>query len=296
MGGRTRRDGNARWRRRLDGLAADRLSDANWRALARGTRIGARGQVRARPSESRPPPRLRAADRGRAGGVARPDDMGRLARPIEPAGRSRAAPADARSGDAGGAQADGGGWSGGHRGSARRAARPPGHARLGTAAPGATAGCSSARRTRRAAAFPRRLRPGTGRARRAAASARRSAAARRGAGRSIRAGRPGRAQRRRAIAAEAVDWRGRRTRVFVVPAPGRRRDARARAVLLRARRHARDHRPHSRSPRAGQRRGRRGGRQPRLARADAIRVARSTISSTTSPRSSRCSTRATRRR
>ena len=91
-----------------------------------------------------------------------------------------------------------------------------------------------------------------------------------------------RARQRRAAAAEDRDRRGDRAAVSVVSAARRRRDARARAVVLRARRHARDHRARARSPRArgGGGRGRR--RQPRVAGAAAIPIARSTISSTTS--------------
>ncbi len=52
------------------------LSDADRRAAARGARIGPRGGVRTRSQESSTPARLRAADCGRAGGVAGPDDLG----------------------------------------------------------------------------------------------------------------------------------------------------------------------------------------------------------------------------
>ena len=86
---------------------------------------------------------------------------------------------------------------------------------------------------------------------------------------------------RRAPAAEDRDRRRERAAVSVVSAPGRRRDAAARAVVLRARRDARDHRPRARSPPARAR-----SRPTKAARASrgrrrAIRRARSTTSSTT---------------
>ena len=117
-----------------------------------------------------------------------------------------------------------------------------------------------------------------------------------GGARSTRRWSAGRARQRRAAAAEDRDRRGDRAALSVVSAAGRRRNARARAVVLRARRDARDHRPRARPPRAGRRGGR--GRRARAwpGRRRTIPIARSTISSTTSPSSSRCSTRAIRRR
>ena len=97
---------------------------------------------------------------------------------------------------------------------------------------------------------------------------------------------------RRAAAAEDRDRRGERAVVSFVSAARRRRDAGARAVVLRARRDARDHRPRAGPSRAGLGSGGGRRRQPRPGRRRAIPIARSTISSTISPCSSRCSTRA----
>ena len=73
----------------------------------------------------------------------------------------------------------------------------------------------------------------------------------------------------RAPAAAPRRRRADRAAVAVVSAPRNRRVAPARAELLRARRHARDHRPHSAAAAAAGCRGRRRGRRPRLARARA---------------------------
>ena len=73
-----------------------------------------------------------------------------------------------------------------------------------------------------------------------------------------------------------------RAPVSVVSAPGRRRNARARAVVLRARRDARDHRARAGPPRARGGRGRRRRARASRGRRRRIPTARSTISSTTS--------------
>src|SRR5439155_905939 len=98
-------------------------------------------------------------------------------------------------------------------------------------------GPESARLAPRQPALPRRLRARPRRACRAAASARGSAAARRAPPddrfrRRRRSGRLDRADRGGASSAEAGDRRRDRAPVSVVPAAGRRRDARARALGL----------------------------------------------------------------
>ena len=93
-----------------------------------------------------------------------------------------------------------------------------------------------------------------------------------------------RAQRGGTTAAEARDRRGDRAAVSLVSAPRRRGDAPARAVVLRARRDARDHRARAGSPRAGRRRRRGRRREPRVAGAARSATGRSTISSTISRR------------
>ena len=97
--------------------------------------------------------------------------------------------------------------------------------------------------------------------------------------------RAGRSRQDGTSAAAARRRRRDRTAVALVPADRRRRRAAARAVVLRARRHARDHRAHP-EPRGSAARGRRprGGRATRLAGAGAARQTRSTTSSTISRR------------
>ena len=193
VGGRTREDGGR------DGGAASTASPPTTAphrgAEARGAGVGAHRAVRARPDE---PARTSASSRCRSwtswptGPNARRGASGLTASRGWRGRRSRGPIACcetlARS------AADGRGRSGVARGSAGRAARSPGHARLGAA------GAPLRPRVRRHAApgarpsVPRRLRARPGRARRAAASARGSAAARRAAprDRSTRSGRPGR--------------------------------------------------------------------------------------------------------
>ena len=148
------------------------------------------------------------------------------------------------------------------RRSARRAARSAGHARLGAA------GSPLRPAVRRHAApgarpqLPRRLRARPRRARRAAAAARGSAAARRGARRRSDAGlvAPGRSRRRPSGCCSRSRSARRRERLYLsYPRLDVGGNARARPVVLRARRDAGDHRPRARPPRAG---GRRGARKP----------------------------------
>ena len=116
---------------------------------------------------------------------------------------------------------------------------------------------------------PRRVRAGPCRARRPAAAARGPAAARRGAP-CDRSGahRPGRAGPRRAAAVEARHRRRGRAPLPLVSAAGRQRDAGPGAVVLRARRGTGDHRPRSGPPCAGVRGGRRRRREPLVAGAE----------------------------
>ena len=177
-------------------------------------------------------------------------DVGRVARRASRARAARAAPAGARAARARRAAADGGHRSGLARGSARRPRRSAAHARR------AAAGRPLRPRVRRQpapGARPRRSGssscPGwpSGCSRRSRARIR-CCSTRRCASRSTRGCRSqdDRAQDR-AAAAAARGRRGDRAAVAVVSAPRRRRRAAARAVVLRARRHARDHRAHPRS-------------------------------------------------
>ena len=75
VGGRTREDGKARWRRRLDGLAAD-FTLPHRRAEEGRAGVGAHRALRARSAEPRAPAPVRAADRRRAGRVAGPRRRG----------------------------------------------------------------------------------------------------------------------------------------------------------------------------------------------------------------------------
>ena len=128
-----------------------RLSSPHRRAEARRAGVRAHQAVRARPDEPAPPPRVRAAHRGRHGRLARTGDVGRVARPRAAAGRS---------GRSGGPIACSRRW--------RRCGRWPRSARCrsrksgtccaiawscstGSRRSAGTAGCLSARRTRRAA-------------------------------------------------------------------------------------------------------------------------------------------------
>ena len=150
VGGRTRADGGQRWRRRLDGLAADyrlRIDE-----LKRDEPESARIQRFERDLKNLRHLRefaLPIVDEM----AAWPDraTWGEWLDRVVRAGRPRAPPARPRARDAGVAAPDGRGRTGVDRRSPRRAARSAGHARLGAAARAATAASSSARRIRRAA-------------------------------------------------------------------------------------------------------------------------------------------------
>ena len=285
VGGRSRADGKralAPAARRPGG----RLPLPHRRAEARRAGVGAHRALRARPAESVAPARssrCRSSTRSPSGPSGRPGASGSIGSrrwpPARCGGPARVLQTARRS------AADG-----------RRRARSRSRRRAtsctiawsrstGSRRRAATAACSSARRIRRAAAaFRVVFVPGL--AERVVPQRpredpllldERARGARRGAGR------PGRAEPRRASAAEDRDRRGDRAALPLVSAARRRRDARPRAVVLRARRHARDHRPRARPPRAGGRGGRGSRREPGVAGARAIPIARSTISSTTSP-------------
>ena len=93
----------------------------------------------------------------------------------------------------------------------------------------------------------------------------------------------------RAPAAAAGGRRADRAAVAVVSADRGRRIASARAVVLRARHHARDHRPHPEPQELQDARGRPKGARAWPGRRRRARATRSTISSTTSPSSASCS-------
>ena len=165
---------------------------------------------------------------------------------------------------------------------------------IGIRRPGVTVGVRGHAASGARARVSRRLRSGPGRASGAAASAGGSAASRRTSPRYRRRScTTGGAGRRGAPAVENCDRRGGRTPVSLVSAHGRRRNTRARAIVLRARRRPRDHRPRARLPGTGGSCRSGGRRDARVAGAERPGAGRSTISNTTSPCSSRFSSRAT---
>ena len=94
---------------------------------------------------------------------------------------------------------------------------------------------------------------------------------------------PGRPRQDRAAAPAAGDRRGDGSFVALLSAHRRRRSAPARALVLRARHHARDHRAHPQPRGAAASRARRRRREARLAGARRVRATPSTTSSTISP-------------
>ena len=268
VGGRTREDGKLRWRRRLDGLAAEyRLQIAE---LAR---------------EEPESARIRRFERD----LANLTHLRRFALPIVDtladwpehatwgewisrfsgwhARRCRARTvclrtlADLRPDERRG--------TGVARRGARRSARSARDARLGSARAPIRSGVRGHAASSPRTIVPGRVRARSRRARGPTTSARRSAAARRSPSRYRRRSvAAGRSQRRRAAAAQNRDWRGVGTTVSLVSADGRGGNKGACAVVLRARRDARDHRSRARSSRPCRRCGRRSRREPRVAGAE----------------------------
>ena len=256
VGGRTRDDGKARWRRRLDGLAADfsfridelKRDEPESARIARFERDLQEPRAPARSSRCRSSTRWPSGPTQATWGEW-------LERFSALAARALRRP-DARAADARRSAADGRRRSGDARGSARRAARSAGHARLGAAGaalrpPVRRHAASGARpivpRRVRARAWPSAWsRSGRARIRCCSTTA---------AARSIAAlvGQDERSGAERLLLKLAIGA-ATRAAVSVVSAARRRRNAGARAVVLRARRDARDHRPRAGSPRAGRRR------------------------------------------
>ena len=238
---------------------------------SRGSRLAAAPAPRARRAQPRAPARLRAAGHRRARGVAVISDVGRVAHAVRGAGAAVFSGTRARAARPRRAAADERHRPGVARGSARRPRGSPPDAR------GSPAAAPLRRGLRRQPApgarpiVPGRLRARPRRADVSAEAARRSAAARRGDARAAgsRAADAGRSRQDRTPAAAARGRRGDRAAVALVPAPRRRRQPAARAVVLRARRHARDHRPHPEPRSAAAAGARRGRREARLAGAGA---------------------------